>query len=241
MELDEGLGAGITGFQVMIALQLGIGFQHLIESCLLLVRHFVVHQVVEGVDADVLARPQHDQRDGEGHGRVGPLPAVMQAGVKRDQHAGVEGDVARVMQPVGADDEGFAAAGNEGLVHHQQRGGDDAQRADGDADALVVDRHRVHQVRYRLQHDDEHRCGDESGLREAGDILDGSVAEAVVVIGGFHGVAHGDHVQHGAQQVEAGIDQRGEHRQRTGLPPGQQLAQHQQRGDAAGGQRHPAQ
>ncbi len=143
------------------------------------------------------------------------------------------------MHPIGADGDGTGLGHHDALGDHEHD-----RRADGEphhdqADQRVLDRVRRHQPADGFDHQEGGRAGDEGALPQAGQRLRLAVTEAVFPVGRRERVADGEEIDGRGRDVERGIGERRHHRDGIGDDVGDGLQQHQNRGHADRGGRHP--
>ena len=94
-----------------------------------------------------------------------------------------------------------------------------AQRHRHDPDDAFFDRGGMDQPVAGLEHDEDHRCGDERRLAEAGQRLGLAVPEAMLAVGRGQRVADGEERDQRGHGVDARIGERGQHGHRIGHQP----------------------
>ena len=220
MQLNKRLGTGIAGFQVMVPSDFRHAFNRFDDFCLIRIRHFAVHQVVERPQANIARAIQHHHGNQHRNGRIRPAKPQLRIEKKRQQHARVEQHISRVMEAIGSDNQRAGAPRHHPLKQHQPNGNHQRTRTHPNADGLVGELVRIKQPFSRLQHNHQHAGADERGLRQPRNILNRAMAEAVVVIRRFQRVADGEEVHQRAEHVEQRIGEGGQHGDGFRRPPG---------------------
>ncbi len=246
MELCEVVAARAAGAEVVDAAQPVLPRGDVEKGLALVLGPFLVHQLVDRLARRLERPPAEPQRDQDAHHRIGAAHPEHLVEHHRDDDGEVEQQVALIMDVVGADRDRSGTVDDRFLVRQQCKGGDDRDHRHADAELDVLPLARRTEGGDRAPRDAGGRCGDEHHLEQRGQRLRLAMAEAVIVVGGRRGEAHAVQRYQRRQQVERGVGEAAEHRDRAGMPcrepfqPQQeQRHRHRRDGGARGERNHP--
>lgn len=215
MKFDKGSIASVSGPQVMNGADARARQNHIPDMQAIAFGEFAIEKLRENAVADAVGVPHHVSRDQERDNRIGAFPAGRFCDDERNQHAGVERDIAHIMRTVGCN------CGRAGLAHNPRLQGDESGRRDHTAedhhysDIECSERHRKHKPLDRL--DGEHdACAREKGrLRETSDRLAFAMAKPMIPVGWLPGKTHPEKSHEAGSRVHKGVDRRSQQSDRT--------------------------
>ena len=84
--------------------------------CARVIGQFVIHELDDRFLRDVIGAIENPQRDRAAEQRIDQAPAEFGGEAERDDHADIEGQIARIVERVAADEQRAGAADDRALV-----------------------------------------------------------------------------------------------------------------------------
>ncbi len=145
VELDEIAAAAAAGTEIVDALELRVVRGDFEEALALLLRPFLVHQLIDGVAGGAERAPGEVEGDGDAEHSVGAGDPDILVDDQGDDHRQVEPEVAAIVDIVGADRDRSGRGDHPLLVGEQSHGGEDRDDRDGDAELGIGSGLALHQ------------------------------------------------------------------------------------------------
>ena len=237
VELREIVRARAPRAEVVNALQPRLARGHVQKGAALILRPFLVHQLVDRVGRGADRAPGEPGGDRDAEDRVGAVPAEQLVQRQRDDHRAVEQDVRLIVDVVRQDRDRPGLADHAPLIGKQQRGGRDRQQRHADAQPDLARRGLRVQRAHRAPRDADRGDGDQHDLEQRCQRLRLTMAEAMVVVRRLGRQLDPVQRYQAGEQVQPGVGEAAQHRDRPGLPGRDALGREQEQRGADAEQR----
>lgn len=229
VEIHELLRAGAAGAQVVDVDKFSVmGIDETDDFVADFIGEFGVEHVMQGMAGEAESLLEDVEGDEERHDRVEPGGIDKGEDHQSRQQRAVGVDIHGKVQGIGLQCRGIGRLADAAQIAADPQGGSHREGEDDNAvaDLLHLDIAGV-EATDRLEHDPPPRGGDDEGLDEGGQRFVLAVAEGMAFVRWLFGLANGEEVDPGHNDVEGGVDRRGDDCQRAGKEADNQLQNRQ--------------